>query len=130
MTDLSTIVAAERAIEIKHPATDEPLGLTINILPESHPRVQEATRKKINERLLSREKVNAERMEADALDQLVSHVSGWKWGGDLNFHGKKPDFSEQALRQVLKELPWVRRQIDVELGNDAEFFRNAGGATE
>lgn len=128
MTDLSTIVAAERTINIKHPATNKQLGLSITLLPDSHPKVREVSRSKLNERLQSREKPTAERMEADALDQIVAHVSGWEWLGDLNFHGEKPEFSDQSLRNVLRELPWVRTQIDEELANDAEFFRNADGS--
>lgn len=130
MTDLSTIVAAERTIEIKHPATSAPLGLTITLLPDSHPQVREATRKRLNARLQSREKVTAERLDADALDQIIAHASAWDWAGDLTFHGEKPEFSAAKLRAVLTELPWIQRQLDAELANDAEFFRDTDGAAE
>ncbi len=37
MTELTNIVAAERRLEIVHPATQEPVGLVLILLPDSHP---------------------------------------------------------------------------------------------
>ncbi|HEL3748620.1 TPA: hypothetical protein UMV35_000879 [Stenotrophomonas maltophilia] len=123
MTDLSTIVAAARTIDIKHPATDAPVGLVLTILPDSHPQVRAASRKLTNERMLGRGKVTAEKIEAGRIDMLVASVGGWEWQGDLNFHGEKPFFEEKTLRQLFKELPWVCEQVDAALGDRAEFFR-------
>lgn len=123
MKDLSTIVAAERRIDIKHPATDEPVGLSITILPDTHAQVRAASRKATNDRMLGRGKVTAEKLEASRLDVLVASVGGWRWEGDLTFHGEKPEFSDKVLRQLFKELPWVSDQVDLALGDRAEFFR-------
>jgi len=128
MTDLSTIVAAERGIDIKHPATDEPVGLRIILLPEDHPLVRAASRKALNERLQARGKITAEKMEAGRTDMLVASIGGWVWEGDLTFHGQKPEFNDANLRKVLNELSWISEQIDAELGNRAEFFRGADEA--
>jgi len=128
MTELSSIVAAERGIEIKHPATDEPVGLVLTVLPDSHAQVRAASRKATNERMLSRGKITAEKLEAGRMDLLVASVGGWSWEGDLTFHGQKPEFSEKTLRQLFKELPWVSEQVDVALGDRAEFFRSADEA--
>lgn len=124
MKDLSLIVATQRHIDIKHPATDEPVGLVITILPDSHPQVRAASRKATNDRMLSRGKVTAEKLEAGRLDLLVASVGGWEWQGELTFHGEKPEFSEKALRALFKELPWVSDQVDMALGDRAEFFRS------
>lgn len=130
MTDLSTIVAAERSINITHPATGEPVGLTITLLPDSHPQVKAAERKALNERLNDRNKPTAEKLEAQRTASVVARVDGWEWSNDLNFHGEQPEFSTAKLREVLAELPWVRDQIEQELGNRSEFFRGAGAASE
>jgi hypothetical protein len=128
MTDLSTIVAAERAIEIKHPSTDEPVGLALTILPDTHPQVRAASRKLSNERLMGKGKLTAEKLEAGRIDMLVASVGGWEWRGDLNFEGTKPEFSEANLRKVIKRLPWIGDQIDREVADRAEFFRGADQA--
>ncbi|UXA66007.1 hypothetical protein [Xanthomonas prunicola] len=127
MTELTTIVAAERAIDIKHPATEAPVGLRITLLPDSHPKVRAASRKALDDRLMGKGKLTASKMEQGRTDMLVASVGGWEWKGDLTFHGSKPDLTDEALRKVLKELPWISDQLEVELGNRAEFFRSPEG---
>jgi hypothetical protein len=124
MTDISTIVAAERTVEIKHPGTSEPIGLKITVLPDSDQKVKAMRRKWLNERLQRGMKITAEKLEVQQLQIIESAVSGWEWGGDLNFHGEKPAFTEGNLRKVLKELPWIKTQLDEELGDEAAFFQN------
>lgn len=123
MTELTNIVAAERRLEILHPATDDPVGLVLILLPDSHPQVKAAARKAINDRINNRGKVTAEQIEASRITMLAASVSGWDWQGELTFHGEKPVFQEQTLRRLLKELPWVAEQADAALGERAEFFR-------
>ena len=121
--DISSIVATERVVEIKHPATDEPIGLTVTLRPDSHPEVKKARREWTNERLKRGGKVDADKVEALNLSLVIAAVGGWDWGdGDLSFKGEKPDFTPANLRAVLKELPWVRTQLDEAAGDDAAFF--------
>lgn len=123
MTELTTIVAGPRPLQIKHPATDEPIGLELLLLPDSHEQVRAASRKATNERMFNRGKVTAEKLEAGRIDMLAASIDGWNWEGELTFHGEKPAFSEKTLRQVFKELPWVAEQVDYALGDRAAFFR-------
>jgi hypothetical protein len=123
MTELTNIVAAERRLDIVHPATQEPVGLVLILLPDSHPQVKAAARKAINDRINHRGKVGAEQIEASRISMLCASIGGWEWQGELTFHGEKPDFSPQALQQLLKELPWVGEQADAALSDRAEFFR-------
>lgn len=123
MTELTNIVAEARRLEILHPATEEPVGLVLILLPDSHPQVKTAARKAINDRINNRGKVTAEQIEASRITMLTASVSGWDWQGELTFHGEKPAFQDQTLRQLLKELPWVAEQADAALGERAEFFR-------
>ncbi len=123
MNDLANIVAVERHLDIVHPATQEPVGLVLNLLPDNHPQVKVAARKSINDRINHRGKVSAEQIEASRISMLAASVGGWEWQGELTFHGEKPDFSPQTLQQLLKELPWVGEQVDVALTDRAQFFR-------
>lgn len=123
MTELTNIVAAARRLDIVHPATEEPVGLVLILLPDSHPQVKAAARKSINDRINYRGKVGAEQIEASRISMLCASIGGWEWQGELTFHGEKPAFQEQVLRDLLKELPWVGEQVDVALTDRAEFFR-------
>lgn len=123
MTELSNIVAAERRLEVLHPATQEPVGLVLVLLPDTHPQVKAAARKSINDRINHRGKVTAEQIEANRITMLAASVGGWEWKGDLTFHGEKPEFQQQILHELFKELPWVGEQVDVALTDRTEFFR-------
>lgn len=122
--DISTIVAAERAVDIKHPANGEPIGLRITLRPDTDPAVVAARRRFLNERLARRGKITAEKLEQQQNVVIAAAVAGWEWKGELTFEGSKPEFSETNLLKVLKKLPWVREQIDEELGDAAAFFQS------
>ncbi|PPT88886.1 hypothetical protein XarbCFBP8149_07250 [Xanthomonas arboricola] len=104
------------------------MGLRITLLPDTHPQVRAASRKALNDRLMGKGKLTAEKMEQGRTDMLVASVGGWEWQGDLTFHGAKPPLTDESLRKLLKELPWISDQLEVELGNRAEFFRSPEGA--
>ncbi|KAG1471041.1 hypothetical protein G6F57_011539 [Rhizopus arrhizus] len=123
MTELTNIVAEARRLDIVHPANQEAVGLVLTLLPDSHPQVKAAGRKAINDRINHRGKVGAEQIEASRISMLCASIGGWEWQGELTFHGAKPEFTQQTLQQLLKELPWVGEQVAVALTDRAEFFR-------
>ena len=123
MTELTNIVAEARRLDIVHPANQEAVGLVLTLLPDSPPQVKAAGRKAINDRINHRGKVGAEQIEASRISMLCASIGGWEWQGELTFHGEKPEFTQQTLQQLLKELPWVGEQVDVALTDRAEFFR-------
>lgn len=128
MTDISSIVAAPRVVDIKHPASGAPIGLKVTLLPASDDKVQAAQRKLLNDRLQRFEKPSAEKMEQSKLLLLEAAVSDWRWEGELTFEGSKPAFTAANLRKVMTKLTWVRDQIDAELGNEAAFFEDSANA--
>lgn len=130
MTDISTIVAIERTIDILHPKTGAQIGLRITLRPDSHPKVREASRRAMNDRIAGRGKITAEKLEANRLDLIGSAVESWQWIGDATFEGEKPEATPDNVRKVLKKLPWLRDQIDKELGETEEFFRDADDGTQ
>ncbi len=69
-------------------------------------------------------KVTAEKLEAQQVSVIESAVSGWEWKGELTFQGNKPEFNPENLRKVLKALPWMKSQLDEELGDEAAFFQS------
>ncbi|RZZ84777.1 hypothetical protein [Pseudoxanthomonas winnipegensis] len=125
MTDIFSIVPAERAIQILHPGTGAPVGLSITLRPDSHPKVQAALRRSVNAKLVARNKLPAATADHDRIELLVSAVAGWEWQGDLTFNGDKPECSECNVKAVLSELPWVASQIDQEMADTAAFYRTS-----
>ena len=120
--DISAISANERTIDILHPATGEPTGLKVTLLPGTDEKVESARRKITNRRLQSRsQKITAEQLEAEGMELLLASVSGWEWG-EATLGGEQPEFSADNVRRVLKQHKWIRDQIDREAGYSEAFF--------
>jgi len=62
-----------------HADTEQPVGLMLILLPDSHPQVRTAGRKTANERMSHRGKVMAEQLEAARMRMLITSISGWEW---------------------------------------------------
>lgn len=98
--------------------------------------MREIERKWANDNIRNRYKtVTAEKLEAKALDVLIAATAGWVWGKDASgeentFEGSKPELTPDNVRRVYKKLPWIRKQVDEALGDDAEFFRGVAGSAE
>ncbi|WP_420465623.1 hypothetical protein [Panacagrimonas sp.] len=123
--DLSTEFkpVAARDVFIKHPVTDEPTGLVFMLRPMTDPKVKAAKHRITNSRLQSRKgKITSEQMESQGVELMIAAIEGWRWEGAATWGGKKPEFTEQNLRDVIKNDE-IRKQIDAELGDDAAFFK-------
>ena len=121
--DISAIKPEGRTINITHPATGEPIGLSVTLRPQSAPEVEKVKRTLTNRRLQNRNfKPTAATIEADANELLIACVAAWEWKDKVSFHGEKPECTPDNVRKVLTELVWVRDQIDREAGDSESFF--------
>lgn len=121
--DLSAITANKNVIQIRHPATAEPIGLTITLRPQDSAEVKSVTRKQLNENLRLRGKMpSAEKIEQNRLDLLAAAVESWEWSDGVTWGGAALECSQQNVRRVLSEAPWLKSQIDDALGDEAAFF--------
>lgn len=120
--DISGINASTSPVEIRHPGTQELLGLTVHLRPMSDPKVKAVQRRFTNEALRKRNmKITAEQAEASRTDVLVSAVDSWEWAGDASFNGEQPECTAENIRKLLK-VDWLRDQLDEALGDEAAFF--------
>lgn len=126
--DLSSIKPAARKFDLTHPATDEKIGISVTLLPDSDPKVKAVRRKRMDATLANRrQKFTSAQAEAFTVDLLVAAIAGWEWGKDANgeqntFNGEVPEFTESNVRKVVKELDWFQDQVNRELGDDAAFY--------
>lgn len=122
--DISSITPSTNELNILHPATSEPIGLTISLLPLTSPPVRDVQRRITNESLRTRGKgFTSEKLDANRLDILIAATQGFKWEGDANWNGEKPEATPQLVRKIYKEVPWIREQVDNALNDEAAFFR-------
>lgn len=126
--DLMNIKPSAKDCVIVHPATGEPIGLTITVLPITDDKPQ-ATIRKVNDRrfkLAARQKsFTSEEAEANGYDIISSAITGWTFTNpELMIGGVQPPFSSAGARKLLVDLPWILSQLDDFLGDTARFFQN------
>lgn len=131
MADISEIVSTNATVEVKHPRTGLPLGLTIHLLPEDSKPLRDLQRKWQTEALKTRGRnLDADKIEARTLERLVTATASWEWGNDENgepctIGGEQPDFTPFTARKLYKEYSWLRGQVAEVLSDEAEFFRSS-----
>lgn len=120
--DLSAIKAVEKTLDILHPATDEPTGLSFVVVPQSDERVQAVRRKFQNQQLAKRNaKLNAEQAETFNKSMRAASVVGIKWKGEASFKGEQLKYTPENVELLLAET-WIAEQLDAELEDTAGFF--------
>lgn len=125
--DISTLIPSERIIEIKHPVTEQPLGIRVNIISLNDDRMKQIRRRFINKRIELEKRgksFKADDIEANEYDLLVACITGWDWYGETTFNGSKPDFNELNVRNVLNSLSWFKDQVSEAIGDDKAFFQS------
>ena len=117
---LSTIDPGNIEIEIRHPGTFEPTGLVMKAISPHDAgaaRARRAFQDKANR------KRSPEQREQDTVEFLAALVTGWEWKGDASWDDKKLAFNLANVKTVLSK-PWIRSQVDEEIGELSAFFRS------
>ena len=121
--DLNAIKAIDREVELRHPATDEGLGMFFSLRSPHSDEVRKAERSWLNKRLAKRKQnLTAESLEAAAEAKIESAVSGWRFESEVTIDGEQPEFSPSALRALIRDHVWIRQFLDEELGDFGSFF--------
>lgn len=128
MTDLSTIKAEDRSVNLLHPKTGDELGLVFHLRSPYDDEVQRVQREWQNHRLHPKRRnkaITMEEMEAFQDKRIIAAVKGWEWQDeDLSLAGERPDYSPQVLKAWLKDdtLKWIREFLVDETEDLASFF--------
>lgn len=133
LTSLNTTKACNAGafVEIRHPVTNVPLGMTIRVLGRDSDTFKEHTRDTLNTRL-RREAMAAKRgkdadlrtvevIEQENMDLLVACTL--EWSGVI-VDGKELPFDEVNVRKVYKEYPWIYDQVNEAIGTLENFLKN------
>lgn len=124
--DIGDIQPKNRPVEILHPSTREPIGLTIVIRPLDDKRVEAVRRRNLTAAMNQRTKPTAEQSDANAIALLVAATEELIWAPGVTFKGEVLDSSEASVKKLYLQAPWIKKQVDVELGDDAAFFETSG----
>jgi len=130
--EISNLVDYEQlfALELKHPKTDEPLGITFQIRSSGSERAKEVQRKHTDknlERLMKRKTLTSDRVETEELEKAASYIASWDWGSDPKtgepnlYAGTVPELTMKTAIAILDKEGWIFGQV-VEAASKLENF--------
>lgn len=135
---IDTVAACNKGaeIELRHPATNEPLGIFWTVLGTDSDAFREYTKESLNDRIRKEalakkrgrdvEVRTIEDSEQDTINLLTVCSTGWRSidKPTIAFKGEELQFNVANVKRVLTELPWIRRQIDEAIGDLENFMKS------
>lgn len=111
-------------VDIRHPATGKPLGITITVASYESERVKAVAREMGNQLLLQQRRNPKKADSVEAHEERTFRIAlaaiiGWE---GVEMAGKPLPFSRENARTVLERYPFIAEQIDAAAGDRAAFF--------
>lgn len=109
--DIAGIVDVELlyALELRHPITDAPLGVTFQIRSagsEAAKKVLRAHTDRNLERRMRNQLPKSSQIEREELEKAASYIASWDWGGNT-YDGKVPVLSMTTATAMLEKEAWI-----------------------
>ncbi len=110
-------------VEIKHPATGAPIGLSVECVSLESDAVKAVERQIKNAALKSgRNSLTAEKMDKNTIALLSAAIVGWSWADGLSLGALSSPALTAENKAKLLAVSWIAKQIDTALGDEAAFF--------
>lgn len=124
--DISSLVPTERLYEVKHPKTDEPIGIIVSLVSIDDDKLKAVKRRIADKRahLEARGKsLSGSDIDNNTNEIVFAAMTGWQWSDTAEWRGKKnPPFNKETVFDVLNTLAWFRNQLSEEIGATDRFF--------
>lgn len=133
LSELDTVAGADAGheFELRHPATNEPLGIFMTVVGSDSERYHEHLRQIRKQAAAQATRSRHHRQETDEDDVgiglLAASTIGWKHMPPVN--GKAVEFSLDNAKMVYKRFPWIREQASVVIQERANFLPRSGSGS-
>lgn len=114
----------EVVVELKHPKTKEPIGMSVTLYATHTKEFKEAQYKLIDTALAKRAKVkedyipSAKETDENRILQLAEITKSW----DIKQDGKPVKLSVEKAVEIYNKLPFVRSQLETALEEFEDFI--------
>jgi len=125
---MSKLWAAPQNAQVKiyAPGTDEWIGMTVELRPQTAPEVKRVERRHLDAMVADAQRrgkiTTAVKQEERAIDLLTAAIVGWTWDDKVP-PDRRIEYSEDAARDLLADEKF-REQLDRAWGVDANFWRD------
>jgi len=136
LASMDTVKGSNEGFDVKiyHPGTLVDLGIVINVLGKDSDEFQKVSRSQSKKRMAKMTKGGfraqsmtppPEEIEADGLDLLAKCTKSWKQGDKnaITLDGKELEFSYGAAVVIYTRFPWMKEQVDIAVGDRANFIK-------
>lgn len=124
--DLLKLVPDTITVDLKHPGTEQPLGVKVELQSLESDEVKAVERSLKNKALKSgRNNVTAERIDDNTVAILSAAIVSWEFSGEASLGDEKKPACNAANKKKLLQVPALAKQIDLALGNEAAFFEQS-----
>jgi hypothetical protein len=111
-------------VEILHPATGEPLGVSVKVRSAEEKIVKDVARAYIDKQ--QKLKLRGKDLTVDdyqmwRIKTLQAVIINWTWAKDTSWNGKKPDPDLDILTELVENATWFAEQIE-DLAKDSTAF--------
>lgn len=122
--DISTLASDTQTIEIEHPATGEPIGISVEVRSPECDEIKAVRRKWQTRALRNKQPLSAAEEDEMGAETLCAAVASWSWQKGLTFDGKEPDETEAFKKAVLssKKGAFIANRILEAIQDEAGFF--------
>lgn len=111
------------AIKLKHPVTGDELDATINVFGKDSSVFQNAIKQRAKAQIARKSKdIDLDANDKDSIELLADCTQGWS---GIAEGSKELVFSRDAAIVLYTKYKWIREQIDIAIGDRANFFINA-----
>ena len=110
-------------LTLKHPVSGDELDATINVFGKDSSVFQNAIKQRAKAQIARKSKdIDLESNEKDSIELLADCTQGWS---GIAEGSKEIVFSRDAAIALYTKYKWIREQIDIAIGDRANFFINA-----
>ena len=111
------------AVKLKHPVTGDELDATINIYGKDSSVFKNAIKQRAKAQIARKSKeLDLDANDKDNIDVLADCTKSWS---GIAEGSKEITFSRDAAIELYTKYVWIREQIDIAIGDRANFFMNA-----
>lgn len=127
--DILAIQPTTVTVEITHPSTSKPIGLRVECVSLESDPVKAIERQIKNAALKSgRSTMTADKLERNTIALLSAAIVGWSWAEGLTLGSLASPALTLENKAKLLAVPWIAKQIDTALGDEAAFFSTSENA--
>lgn len=110
-------------VKLKHPVTGVELDATIKVYGKDSSVFQNAIKQRAKAQIARKSKdIDLEANDKDSIELLADCTQGWS---GIAEGSKELVFSRDAAIALYTKYKWIREQIDIAIGDRANFFTNA-----